>query len=115
MTKIYGIKNCDTVRKARKWLRENGIEHGFHDFRLDGLPEEHLTDWVDAVGWETLLNRRGMAWRKLPAERKEDLDEAKALALIREEPTLIKRPVLEHDGTVRVDFSANDYAEIFEN
>ena len=113
MTKIYGIKNCDTVRKARRWLREHGIEHDFHDLRADGLPEERLSAWVDAVGWEMLLNRRGMAWRKLPAERKASVDGIKALEFIREEPMLIKRPVLQHDGAVQVGFSENDYADRF--
>ncbi len=113
MSKIYGIKTCDTVRKARKWLREHGIEHDFHDFRVDGLPEERLAIWVGAVGWEALLNRRGVAWRKLPAEKRANADEVKALELIRQEPTLIKRPVLEHDGGVKVGFSEDDYADLF--
>ncbi|SCZ55759.1 ArsC family reductase [Thiohalomonas denitrificans] len=115
MAKIYGIKTCDTVRKARKWLREHAIEHTFHDFRADGLPEDRLTAWVEAVGWEVLLNRRGLAWRKLPAEKKANVDEVKALELIREEPTLIKRPVLEHDGAIRVGFSEGGYSELFKN
>ncbi|WP_303904131.1 arsenate reductase [Thiohalomonas denitrificans] len=113
MSKIYGIKTCDTVRKARKWLRGHGIEHDFHDFRADGLPEERLAIWVGAVGWEALLNRRGVAWRKLPAEKRANVGEVKALELIRQEPTLIKRPVLEHEGGVKVGFSEDDYADLF--
>lgn len=113
MVRIYGIKNCDTVRKARKWLSDHGVVHEYHDFRTDGLPEDRLQVWLDTVGWETLLNRRGLAWRKLADEKKRNVDSAKALELIREEPTLIKRPVLEYGGTIKVGFTEADYAEIF--
>lgn len=114
MTTLYGIKNCDTVRKARKWLEANGVDFRFHDFRADGLAEDDLRAWARAVGWETLLNRRGTTWRRLPEEVREDVDEQKALALMLDNPTLIKRPVLvTGDGRVHVGFRPADYETLF--
>ncbi len=110
---LYGIPNCDTVRKARKWLDAHGIDYRFHDFRRDGLPAERLRAWAQAVGWETLLNRRGATWRQLPAEAREGIDAERALALMAEQPTLIKRPVLEQAGGVTVGFDEARYAERF--
>lgn len=111
MTTLYGIPNCDTVRKARKWLAAHDVDYRFHDFRKDGLTEGKLQAWVAAVGWETLLNKRGQSWRKLPEADKTDLTEAKAMRLMRAEPTLIKRPVLEHAGQVLVGFDESQYAQ----
>jgi Spx/MgsR family transcriptional regulator len=113
MTIVYGISNCDTVRKARKWLEANGIDYRFHDFRKDGLSPEQVALWCEALGSDKVLNRRGTTWRQLPAEQRDSLDEAALRALLVEQPTLIKRPLLEHDGSIRVGFSADDYAALF--
>lgn len=92
--KVYGLKNCDTTRKAVKILRENGKTAEIYDLRAEGVPLKHLKEWVRQMGWETMLNRRGTTWRQLPEDRKEALDEAKALKLMQEFPALIKRPVM---------------------
>ncbi len=104
---VYGIRNCDTCRKALKWLEAEGIEHRFHDFRADGLDAGDLARWAEAAGWETLLNRRGTTWRKLPDADREGVDGAKATKLMEANPTLIKRPVFDRGGSdVLVGFSA---------
>lgn len=99
---LYGIGNCDTVRRARRELGAAGVEHRFHDFRKSGLDPAALDRWISAVGWEALLNRRGTTWRRLPPERREPLDADRARELMLEEPTLIKRPVIEKNGEVFV-------------
>ncbi len=114
MTTLYGIKNCDTVKKARKWLDAAGIDYRFHDFRTDGLKLEQLIAWNQAVGWETLLNRRGTTWRQLPEAVKENIDDNNVLDLLMEHPTLIKRPVLELNEDVRIGFKETDYMELFQ-
>ena len=114
MVTLYGIPNCDTIRKARKWLDQHNIEYIFHDFRKDGIDAGQLENWSKQVGWETLLNRRGTTWRQLPEEVKETIDEARALDLMIEHPTLIKRPVLEHGKDVRVGFKEADYKTLFQ-
>ncbi len=113
MTILYGITNCDTVRKARKWLSAHEIDYRFHDFRKDGLSVKQLKHWVSVVGWETLLNRRGQTWRKLPDKTKANLTEASVLKLMQAEPTLIKRPVLEIKSQVHVGFKDTDYQDLF--
>ena len=113
MTVLYGIKNCDTVKKARKWLKDHAIEYVFHDFRQDGLEPARLYQWSQAVGWETLLNRRGTTWRQLNEAEREHLDETHALALMHDLPTLIKRPVLELDDKVEVGFQPDIYSKLF--
>ena len=105
MITVYGIKNCDTCRKARKWLDAQGIEHRYHDFRTDGLEEKPLSAWVAALGWETLLNRRGTTWRKLPEAERDGLTPASAASLMLKNPTLIKRPVFDTGGAYLVGFS----------
>lgn len=105
MIRIYGIKNCDTCRKARKWLDTEGIDHSYHDFREYGLDKKSLSAWVAAVGWETLLNRRGTTWRKLPEADREGLTPASATTLMLKNPTLIKRPVFEIGENLFVGFS----------
>jgi arsenate reductase (glutaredoxin) len=112
MITVYGIPNCDTCRKARKWLKEQDIDHVFHDFRKDGLRQEQVDGWVDAVGWETLLNRRGTTWRKLPDADKSGVDAPNAAALMTANPTLIKRPVFEGADTIMVGFSAETQAAL---
>ncbi|MBR9882694.1 MAG: ArsC family reductase [Oceanospirillales bacterium] len=113
MTTLYGISNCDTVRKTRKWLETNGIACAFHDFRKEGLERAQVDRWCDALGIDTVLNKRGTTWRALPAEQRDSLDESGLRALLVEHPTLIKRPVLEHNDTIRVGFKAEEYAALF--
>lgn len=113
MTTLYGIKNCDSVRKARKWLDGNAVAYRFHDFRVDGLSAEVLDRWLAAVGWETLLNRRGTSWRQLDAAVRDGIDADGARALMLDNPTLIKRPVLEHDGRTHVGFTESLYERFF--
>lgn len=108
--KLYGIKNCDTVKKARNWLDENGIEHEFHDFKKDGLDSELLSQWEQAVGWETLLNRRGTTWRKLPDEVRDTISAQSAHDIMLENPSIIKRPVVDRDGEISVGFNADEWA-----
>jgi len=111
--KIYGIRNCDTVKKARAWLDQQGLDYQFHDLRKDGLDDALLSRWEQAVGWETLLNRRGTTWRNLPEEVRANIDAQSAHSIMLEQPSIIKRPVVEHDGTVSVGFKADDWARQF--
>jgi arsenate reductase len=113
MTTLYGIKNCDTVRKARQWLEAQGIDYTFHDFRANGLESKDLRAWVKAVGWETLLNRRGTTWRQLPDKDKDGVDEKRAIDLMLAQPTLIKRPVLVHKKITHVGFKPAEYEALF--
>ncbi len=110
MTTLYGIKNCDTVKKARSWLDGQGIGYRFHDFSADGLPPDLLEKLENYVGWENLLNRRGTTWRKLDETRRENLDRAKAMELMLAQPSLIKRPVLETGGKTLIGFTPDYYA-----
>lgn len=109
MLKLYGIPNCDTVRKARKWLDQHQIDYVFHDFRKDGIDPGTLKSWSTQVGWETLLNRRGTTWRQLTEMERENLDERKAIRLMTEHPAMIKRPVLIHNGKCVVGFQEAGY------
>lgn len=114
MTTIYGISNCDTVRKARKWLEAEAITFDFHDFRKQGLSAEQVERWCAAAGLDQVLNKRGTTWRQLPDEVKATSDEATLKSLLIEQPTLIKRPVLElDDGRVAIGFKAEQYAALF--
>ena len=113
MPTVYGIKNCDTVKKARKWLDAQQVEYIYHDFRQDGLTKSQLQSWIKQVGWETLLNRRGTTWRKLSEDDKQSINHTRAFALMLEQPTLIKRPVLEVENEVTVGFSEQSYEELF--
>jgi arsenate reductase len=108
-TVVYGISNCDTVRKARAWLESHDIEYRFNDYRVDGLERVRLEKWVKAVGWEVLLNRAGTTFRKLPEARKQGLTAAKSISLMLEQPALIKRPVLERGAKLLVGFSPESY------
>jgi Spx/MgsR family transcriptional regulator len=113
MITLYGIKNCDTVRKARRWLDANSVDFQFHDFRADGLDETTINTWLKTISWEILLNKRGTTWRKLEDPRKDQLDQATAIELILENPTLIKRPILIRGEKISVGFSETKYTEIF--
>ncbi|HEY0877653.1 MAG TPA: ArsC family reductase [Zeimonas sp.] len=112
---VFGIENCDQVRKARAWLRARHIEYRFHDLRRDGLDARRLSDWLGRVPWDSLLNRRGLAWRRLDAGRRAGVtDQASATELMLEEPLLVKRPVLQMPGQIVVGFSEALYAGVFE-
>ncbi len=107
MIEVYGLNNCDTCRKARKWLDEQGIEHRFHDIRKANLDDEAIAGWAVKAGWETLLNRRGTTWRGLPAPDREDVDEGSAIRLMTSHPALIKRPVFVTGSDVLVGFTTD--------
>lgn len=113
MTVLFGIKNCDTVRKARRWLEEHDIDFSFHDLRDDGLTQTQVASWTNALGWEVVLNKRSTSWKKIDEKKRENLDADSVNALLLELPTLIKRPVLEVDGAVYVGFKADTYDKIF--
>lgn len=110
---LYGIKTCDSVRKARKYLDNHEVDYRFHDFRQDGLDPARVDHWLKQVEWNQLLNRRGTSWRQLPEAAKADLTADKAKALVLENPTLIKRPVLEFGEHVEVGYSEARYQELF--
>ena len=107
---IHGIRNCDTMKKARAWLDAHGIAYRFHDYRVDGLDPALLAGWVQALGWEALLNRSGTTFRKLPDADKADLSPEKAMALMLAAPAMIRRPVLDVDGALTVGFKPEIYA-----
>lgn len=110
---IYGIKNCDTMKKARAWLDAAGVDYAFHDYKTAGIDKARLERWSKAVGWEALLNRAGTTFRKLPDKDKEGLTAAKATKLMIEQPSMIKRPVLESGKTLLVGFKPDDYKAAF--
>ncbi|HLZ65859.1 MAG TPA: ArsC family reductase [Aliidongia sp.] len=110
---IYGIKACDTMKKARSWLESHGIAHGFHDYKSAGVERNVLEGWARQVGWEVLLNRAGTTFRKLPDADKVGLDEGRAIALMLAQPSMIKRPVLDVGGDLVVGFKPETYAATF--
>lgn len=111
-TIIYGIPNCDTMKKARAWLESNGVAHEFHDYKKAGVDESRLRHWVNTLGWETVLNRSGTTFRKLPDAARQGLDARKAIALMLTHPSLIKRPVLEHGRKLLAGFSPEKYSSL---
>lgn len=113
MPTLYGIKNCDTVKKARRWLEDNQHTYDFHDFRGDGINAEQVKGWVHALGWEGLVNKRSTTWKSLSDSTKANLTDKTVVDLIVEQPTLIKRPLLEKGGAVHVGFKADHYASLF--
>lgn len=113
MTTLYGIKNCDTIKKARTWLEDQGISYDFHDYKTAGIDEPRLRLWVDRLGWEIVLNRAGTTFRKLPEADRADLDADRAIALMIAQPSMIKRPMLEHEGTLLAGFKPDAYAAVF--
>ena len=110
---LYGIPNCDTVKKARTWLEGQGIEYTFHDYKKAGADPAKLSAWVEEKGWEVLLNKRGTTFRKLPDEDKADIDAAKAVRLMEANPSMIKRPVVEGAGPLLVGFKESEWADAF--
>jgi Spx/MgsR family transcriptional regulator len=111
-TLLYGIKSCDTMKKARVWLDKHGVAYEFHDYKASGVSRDDLARWAKTVGWEVLLNRAGTTFRKLPDQAKENLDEKKAIALMLEQPSMIKRPVLERGKTLLVGFDPEKYSAL---
>lgn len=110
---LYGIKNCDTMKKARVWLDAQGIAYAFHDYKSAGIARATLEAWAGQVGWEALLNRAGTTFRKLPEGEREGLDAGRAIALMLAQPSMIKRPVLARDGKLTLGFSPAAYAAVF--
>jgi arsenate reductase len=111
MLTVYGIKSCDTCRKARKYLAENDIEFRFHDVRDDGLDIQMLERWSDRIDWQKLLNRQSLTWRKIPEVDRENVSKERAFALMLEQPTLVKRPVLESDQFMAIGFSEKRFGD----
>ena len=110
---IYGIKNCDTMKKARTWLDDHGVAYAFHDYKTEGIDKASLERWAKEVSWEILLNRAGTTFRKLPDAPRENVTENKAIALMLEQPSMIKRPVLDVGGKLLVGFKPDIYAKQF--
>jgi Spx/MgsR family transcriptional regulator len=109
---IYGIKSCDTMKKARSWLDSHGVEYAFHDYKIVGIDPAALARWCSEVGWETLLNRAGTTFRKLPESQKQGLNERKAVSLMVAQPSMIKRPVLEYGKRLLVGFKPEIYEQV---
>lgn len=110
---VYGIPNCDTVKKARVWLDTHGIVYTFHDYKKAGADPAQLGAWCDTVGWQAVLNRAGTTFKKLPDADKAELTQTKAVALMVAQPAMIKRPIVEHDGGLLVGFTPADWAAAF--
>lgn len=110
---LYGIRNCDTMKKAWTWLDGHSIAYGFHDYKKAGIDRAHLERWCDEAGWEKVLNRAGMTFRKLPDADKTDLTQEKAIELMLAQPSMIKRPVLETNGTITLGFKPETYEAVF--
>jgi Spx/MgsR family transcriptional regulator len=113
MITLYGIKNCDTVKKARLWMDEHNIQYRFHDIRTDGLKQDTLDKWLQSAGWETVLNKRGTTWRKLELKAQQQVNENNVSSLLLEHPTMIKRPVLDVDGIITIGFKPDNYSDLF--
>ena len=112
MIVVYGIKNCDTMKKARAWLDGHGIAYAFHDYKTAGIDKTRLEGWVSQLGWEALLNRAGTTFRKLPDAEKEGLTEKKAIALMLAQPSMIKRPVLEKGSEILAGFRPEEFEKL---
>lgn len=113
MTTMYGIKNCDTIKKARRWLEDRGLAYEFHDYKAAGIDAARLKRWSNALGWEAVLNRAGTTYRSLPDADKQDLDQDRAIALMVAQPSMIKRPMVEHDGKLLLGFKPAEYEAAF--
>lgn len=114
MLHVYGIKNCETVKKALAWLDSHGVKYTFHDFKKEALTPALLDGWIKAVGWETLLNRKGTTWRALPEKVREGINAASARTLMLENPSIIKRPVVVQGANVSCGFDAAEFAKRFQ-
>ncbi|MCG7982628.1 MAG: ArsC family reductase [Candidatus Thiodiazotropha lotti] len=113
MVKMYGIPNCDTIKKARRWLDEHGVAYEFYDYKKAGVDEAMLTAWTGQLGWESLLNKRSTTWRQLDETAKADLDERQAIQIMLAHPSIIKRPLLDDGEQLHLGFKADQYAQLF--
>ncbi|UTW49701.1 ArsC family reductase [Bacterioplanoides sp. SCSIO 12839] len=113
MITMFGIPGCDTIKKARKWLEENGVDYQFHDYKKDGLSEAQLDSWLDELGFEALINKRGTTWRKLPDDIKDNIDRDSARAVMLENQSIIKRPLLDTGSAKILGFKADEYQQLF--
>ncbi len=109
---IYGIKNCDTMKKAMRWLDAQGVDYHFHDYRKQGVPATELQRWIDTLGWETVINRRGTTWRKLEQSVRDHMDAASAFEQAQANPSLIKRPILDTGSTLRAGFDDTEWTSL---
>lgn len=113
MVKMYGIPNCDTIKKARRWLDDQGVAYEFHDYKKAGVDEAMLTAWIGQLGWESLLNKRSTTWRQLDEAAKANLDEKQAIQIMLANPSIIKRPLLDDGKQLHLGFKADQYAQLF--
>lgn len=113
VTTIYGIKNCDTMKKAFRWLDEHNVEYRFHDYRKDGLERELLSQWIEQLGWEAIVNKRGTTWRKLDPDTQNTMSNETAVEVLLEQPAMIKRPLLDHAQSLTLGFKPDQYQAIF--
>jgi Spx/MgsR family transcriptional regulator len=111
MIEIYGIKNCDTMKKAFRWLDDNNVEYRFHDYKKEGLDVSMAKTWLDQLGWEKLINKRGTTWRKLDEDSKNSMDNEKAIQTIVDQPSMIKRPLLIQKDAIYLGFNREEYAQ----
>ena len=109
---MYGIPNCDTIKKARNWLKENNVDYEFHNYKKDGVPEKELKKWIKAIGWEILLNKRGTTWRKLDDATRDNVTEKSAIKIMLDNPSIIKRPVLDNGKKILVGFAEDEYKQL---
>lgn len=112
MLTLYGIKNCDTVKKARRWLESHNVDYQFHDFREDGVDKKQLSSWVQTLGWEKLVNKRSTTWRNLSEKEKNISSDTEAVSLLLDNPTLVKRPVTEDKNILLVGFKEEEYKKL---
>jgi Spx/MgsR family transcriptional regulator len=113
MLKLFGIPNCDQVKKSQKWLKDHGIEFEFHDYKKQGVTKKLLNDWCKIVDWEILLNKRSRTWKELNAKDQSNLTQAKAITLMQQHPTLIKRPVIQSSKNIQVGFDSKIFTQHF--
>lgn len=113
MTTIYGIKNCDTMKKAFRWLDEQNVAYVFHDYRKEGLERATLENWIKQLGWEKVVNKRGTTWRQLDKETQEAMNDETVISVLLDKPAMIKRPLLDHQGKLTLGFKAEQYSAIF--
>ncbi|EKF75100.1 arsC-like protein [Alcanivorax hongdengensis A-11-3] len=109
---VFGIKNCDTMKKAMKWLDDNGIAYHFHDYKKEGVNTQALRQWIDTLGWETVINRRGTTWRKLDEALRDSMDADKAMQVAQDNPSIIKRPILQNDSILTAGFKADAWQQL---
>lgn len=112
MLRMYGIPNCDSIKKARNWLKDNNVDYEFHNYKKDGVPEKELKKWIKEIGWEVLLNKRGTTWRKLDDAIKDNITKESAIKIMLDNPSIIKRPVVDDGKNILVGFAEDDYKKL---